>query len=270
MRRDEESILSYVTNITGAARHVTLIDPDKQPPQVAADRACVAIESGSAMIFVGGSTDTPDEIVHATCVAIQEGLELRAFAASQSPDGDEEKWKVPVVLFPGGSHARSPAADAITFMMLMNSTDRRFLVGEQVRGAPYIDKFGIDALPTGYVVCHPGGKVGEVGSADLIMPDNVDLVKAYSLTAAMYGFKLLYLEAGSGANKQVNPQLIESASTTEGLTIIVGGGIRTPEQAKSAADAGADWIVTGTLTEDATDLTDLAQKISSICTALNN
>ena len=82
--------------------------------------------------------------------------------------------------------------------------------------------------------------------------------------------KLLYLEAGSGADKQVNPQLIESAITTEGLTIIVGGGIRTPEQAKTAADAGADWIVTGTLTEDATDLTDLAQKISSICTALNN
>ncbi|MCH2649423.1 MAG: hypothetical protein MKZ57_06355, partial [Candidatus Poseidoniaceae archaeon] len=96
MRRDEESILSYVTNNKGAARHVTLSDPDKQRPQVAADRACVAIESGSAMILVGGSTDTPDEIVHATCVAIQEGLELRAFAASQSPDGDDEKWKVPV------------------------------------------------------------------------------------------------------------------------------------------------------------------------------
>ena len=269
MRRDDETILSYVTNTRGITRHVTLIDPDKQAPQTAADRACVAIEAGSSMIFVGGSTDTPDEIVHATCVAIQEGLELRAFAASQSPDGDEEKWKVPVVLFPGGSHALSPAADAITFMMLMNSTDRRFLVGEQVRGAPYIDKFGIDALPTGYVVCHPGGKVGEVGSADLVMPEDTELVKAYSLTAVMYGFKLLYLEAGSGANKQVSPDLIKSARTTEGLTMIVGGGIRTPEQAKVAADAGADWIVTGTLTEDATDLTDLAQKITAITSVLS-
>ena len=268
MRRDDESILAYVTNTKGVTRHVTLIDPDKQSPQIAADRACVAIESGSSMIFVGGSTDTPDEIVHATCVAIQEGLELRAFAASQSPDGDEDRWKVPVVLFPGGSHALSPAADAITFMMLMNSTDRRFLVGEQVRGAPYIDKFDIDALPTGYIVCHPGGKVGEVGSADLIMEDDIDLVKAYSLTAAMYGFKILYLEAGSGADKQVSPDLIKSAKTTEGLTMIVGGGIRTPEQAKIAADAGADWIVTGTLTEDAADLTDLANKISAITTVL--
>ena len=175
-----------------------------------------------------------------------------------------------MVLFPGGSHALSPAADAITFMMLMNSTDRRFLVGEQLRGAPYLDKFGVDALPTGYLVCHPGGKVGEVGSADLLMPDDVDLVKAYSLTAAMYGFKLLYLEAGSGADKQVNPELIKSARTTDGLTIIVGGGIRTPEQAKLAAESGADWVVTGTLTEDATDLNDLKSKIAAICSALSD
>ena len=270
MRRDDVTTLSYVTDTKGRVRHVTLIDPDKQSPQVASDRACVAVEAGTSMIFVGGSTDTPDEIVHATCVAIQEGLELRAFAASQSPDGDELRWQVPVVLFPGGSHALSPAADAITFMMLMNSTDRRFLVGEQLRGAPYLDKFGVDALPTGYLVCHPGGKVGEVGSADLLMPDDVDLVKAYSLTAAMYGFKLLYLEAGSGANKQVNPELIKSARTTDGLTIIVGGGIRTPEQAKLAAESGADWVVTGTLTEDATDLNDLKSKIAAICSALSD
>ena len=270
MRRDDVTTLSYVTDTKGRVRHVTLIDPDKQSPQIASDRACVAVEAGTSMIFVGGSTDTPDEIVHATCVAIQEGLELRAFAASQSPDGDELRWQVPVVLFPGGSHALSPAADAITFMMLMNSTDRRFLVGEQLRGAPYLDKFGVDALPTGYLVCHPGGKVGEVGSADLLMPDDVDLVKAYSLTAAMYGFKLLYLEAGSGADKQVNPELIKSARTTDGLTIIVGGGIRTPEQAKLAAESGADWVVTGTLTEDATDLNDLKSKIAAICSALND
>ena len=270
MRRDEGSVLSYITDTKGRVRHVTLIDPDKQSPQTASDRACVAVEAGTSMIFVGGSTDTPDEIVHATCVAIQEGLELRAFAASQSPDGDELKWQIPVVLFPGGSHALSPAADAITFMMLMNSTDRRFLVGEQLRGAPYLDKFGVDALPTGYLVCHPGGKVGEVGSADLLMPNDVKLVKAYSLTAAMFGFKLLYLEAGSGANNQVNPDLIKSARTTEGLTIIVGGGIRTAAQAKLAAESGADWVVTGTLTEDATDLNDLKNKISAICLALND
>ena len=37
MRRDDETILSYVTNTRGITRHVTLIDPDKKAPQTAAD-----------------------------------------------------------------------------------------------------------------------------------------------------------------------------------------------------------------------------------------
>jgi phosphoglycerol geranylgeranyltransferase len=175
-----------------------------------------------------------------------------------------------VVLFPGGAHALSPAADAITFMMLMNSTSRKFLVGEQLRGAPYLSKFGVEALPTGYLVCSPGGKVGEVGEAELIQPNDVDLVHAYGLTASMYGFKILYLEAGSGADKQVDQSLIQSAAKCEDLIILVGGGIRTPEQASIAANAGANWIVTGTLTEDAENLDDLRNKLSTIITALNS
>ena len=85
----------------------------------------------------------------------------------------------------------------------------------------------------------------------------------------MYGFKLLYLEAGSGASTQVNPELIERARTVEGLTLVIGGGIRTPEQAKLAADAGADWVVTGTLTEDAADLEELRTRISGVVQALS-
>tara|TARA_B100000767_G_scaffold255390_1_gene261520 strand:+ start:2168 stop:3028 length:861 start_codon:yes stop_codon:yes gene_type:complete len=270
MRRADATTLEYVTSNSQNTRHITLIDPAKQDSNTAANRAMVAVECGSSMIFVGGSTDTPDEVVHSTCQAIQEAFELRAFAASQDPESDESQWQIPVVLFPGGAHALSPAADAITFMMLMNSNTRRFLVGEQVRGAPYLEKFGVEALPTGYLVCAPGGRVGEVGEAELIQPDDVDLVNAYALTARMFGFKILYLEAGSGANSQVNPRLIESARTVDGLSLVVGGGIRTPEQAALAAQAGADWIVTGTLTEDASDLDELRQRISDIVSVLNN
>ena len=175
MLRDEETTLSYISKKKGKTRHITLIDPAKQDPETAANRAMVAVECGTEMIFVGGSTDTPDEIVHATCVAIQESLELRVFAASQDPNGNEDSWKIPVVLFPGGAHALSPAADAITFMMLMNSRSRKFLVDEQLRGAPYLKKFGVEPLPTGYLVCAPGGRVGEVGEADLIQSEETSI-----------------------------------------------------------------------------------------------
>ena len=138
MRRPNSTTLEYVTSKEHSTRHITLIDPAKQDPNTAANRAMVAVECGSSMVFVGGSTDTPDEVVHSTCKAIQEAFELRAFASSQDPDSDESEWHIPVVLFPGGAHALSPAADAITFMMLMNSKTRRFLIGEQIRGAPYL------------------------------------------------------------------------------------------------------------------------------------
>jgi phosphoglycerol geranylgeranyltransferase len=268
MRRDDMTTLQYVTAPSEHCRHITLIDPASQSPDVAAQRVMVAVDCGTSMIFVGGSTNTPDAIVHATCEAIQEALELRVFAASQNPECDEEDSKIPVVLFPGGAHALSPAADAITFMMLMNSTSRKFLVGEQVRGAPHLHKFAVEALPTGYVVCAPGGKVGEVGQAELIQEDDVELVNAYARCGQMFGFKLLYLEAGSGADTQVAPALIESAKQVEGLTLLVGGGIRTGAQAKIAAQAGADWIVTGTLTEDAADLAELRTRLSEVIDAL--
>lgn len=267
MNIGDRSVLSKVCQPTEGARHVTLIDPAKQDPETAAQRAMVAVECGSAMIFVGGSTDTPDTVVHATCVAIQEAFELRMFAASQDPEGDEGAWDVPVVLFPGGAHALSPAADAITFMMLMNSTKRAFLVGEQVRGAPYLHQFGVEALPTGYVVCAPGGRVGEVGAAELVQPDDLALVRAYALCAKMYGFSLLYLEAGSGAHAPVHPSLIQEAASVEGLTLVVGGGLRTPDSVRAAVDAGAQWIVTGTVTEDAASLEELRTRLTGLIAA---
>ena len=95
----------------------------------------------------------------------------------------------------------------------MNSTSRKFLVGEQVRGAPHLHNYAVEALPTGYVVCAPGGKVGEVGQAELIQEDDVELVNAYARCGQMFGFKLLYLEAGSGAKSQVSPALIACTSS---------------------------------------------------------
>ena len=96
-------------------------------------------------------------------------------------------------------------ADGVLFMMLMNSTDPKFIIGEQVIGAPFIAESGIEAIGTGYIVCEPGGAVGEVGSADLMKATVNERVRAYALAASMFGFKMLYLEAGSGATSPVPP-----------------------------------------------------------------
>ena len=259
---------SMLTGGASQTKHITLIDPDKQSPEIAAQRALIAVECGTSAIFVGGSTDTGSNIVDATCGAIQEALELAMFAASQHPDADEETWNIPVILFPGGAHAMSAKADGILFMMLMNSTSRRFLIEEQLSGAPYIAKAGLQTIPTGYIVCAPGGAVGEVGQANLIHSEDTDLVSAYCQTAEMYGFSTVYLEAGSGASSPVSMDLIKSARASMQCTLIIGGGIRTPEQMKAAAEAGADYIVTGTITEEYDDLQLLKERLQSLINAL--
>jgi phosphoglycerol geranylgeranyltransferase len=153
-------------------------------------------------------------------------------------------------------------------MMLMNSRSRQFLIEEQLIGAPLIDQFGIKSIPTGYIVCAPGGKVGEVGDADLIQSDDMNAISAYCKTAEMYGFSTIYLEAGSGASQPVHAELIRTAKSSSKCTLIIGGGIRTTEQLLSAANAGADYIVTGTITEEHDSLESLREQLHSLISVL--
>ena len=266
----ESQTLEHVCDNTKITRHAILIDPADQTPDVAAKRAMAAVAAGSRMVLVGGSSDTDMDNVHRTVVAIQEALELVTWASSQDSGLEEKNWKVPVVLFPQGAAALSPAADAITFMMLMNSKSPRYLIEEQVAGSLYIKKTGISPLPMGYIICEPGGKAGEVGKADLILSSETERIAAYATTAEYYGFKIIYLEAGSGAKTPVSPELIKAARKSCDLTIIVGGGIRDGETAKIASDAGADWVITGNLTESFDDANALQNVLMEFISTMNS
>ena len=266
----ESQTLEHVCDNTKITRHAILIDPADQTPDVAAKRAMAAVAAGSRMVLVGGSSDTDMDNVHRTVVAIQEALELVTWASSQDSGLEEKNWKVPVVLFPQGAAALSPAADAITFMMLMNSKSPRYLIEEQVAGSLYIKKAGISPLPMGYIICEPGGKAGEVGKADLILSSETERIAAYATTAEYYGFKIIYLEAGSGAKTPVSPELIKAARKSCDLTIIVGGGIRNGETAKIASDAGADWVITGNLTESFDDANALQNVLMEFISTMNS
>ena len=263
------TVSEYMCDRTSGTRHAIVIDPADQTPEVAANRALAAAHAGSSMILVGGSSDTDMDNVHATIVAIKEALELVTWAASQDSDIEGALEQIPVVLFPQGAAALSPAADAITFMMLMNSMDQRFLIGEQVKGAPFVKKAGIEPVPMGYLICEPGGKAGQVGQADLIGPEQTDRVRAYSMAAQFLGFRLFYLEAGSGAEYPVNPDLIKAARESCDLPIIVGGGIRNAQAARDASEAGADWIITGNITEEYDDASELQAVLSELITGIS-
>jgi phosphoglycerol geranylgeranyltransferase len=92
---------------------------------------------------------------------------------------------------------------------------------------------------------------------------------AYATTAEFYGFKIIYLEAGSGANMPVSPNLIKAARESCNLTIVVGGGIRDGETAKIASDCGADWVITGNLTESFDDADELQRVLNNFILKMN-
>ena len=241
-----------------APGHILVIDPDDQTPEMAAKRSIACVLAGTRCIFVGGSTAVDGTPVHDTVVAIQESLELCKWNATQDSEASEEDWNVPVLLFPAGARALSPAADGITFMTLMNSRNLQYVMGEQVLGGPIVQKMNIEPIPMGYIVFAPGGKVGEVGEVDLILPEEDDRCAAYVATADCFGFPLIYLEAGSGASSPVPKAMISTArKIAPNALIVVGGGMHNGELAKQSVRAGADWIVTGNLTEEYDDAAEL-------------
>jgi phosphoglycerol geranylgeranyltransferase len=106
----------------------------------------------------------------------------------------------------------------------------------------------------GYIVVEPGGAVGKVGEAELVPRDKPEVALGYALAAQYLGMKLIYLEAGSGADSHVPVEMISAVRDAIDVPLIVGGGIRTGEDAKAVKEAGADIIVTGTIVEQTADV----------------
>jgi phosphoglycerol geranylgeranyltransferase len=79
------------------------------------------------------------------------------------------------------------------------------------------------------------------------------------------GMRFVYLEAGSGAAENVPPEMVTMVRKHYEGTIIVGGGIKSPEIAGQIAKAGADIIVIGTMIEKEGDW---QEKFASIVEAI--
>ncbi len=212
--------------------HLTLVDPDKQKPTLAAGLAFQAMEAGTDGIMIGGSTAEDQSVVDRTVGAIK------------------DVCSIPTILFPGGTEGLTRRADAIFYISLLNSTDPYFITGAHAETAHLIRDLGIEVIPVGYLIVEPGMTVGRMGRAKLIPQDEPRLASSYAIVAEFFGMKMVYLEAGSGAERHVPPEMISETRASTSLPLIVGGGVRTVEDAKSVSGAGADIIVQGTAMEE--------------------
>jgi phosphoglycerol geranylgeranyltransferase len=204
-------------------------------------------ERGASAILVGGSS------------AIDQ-LELAKLVAEIKPI-----IKIPVILFPGNVTGVSPMADAILFSSLLNSENTYFITEAQALAALAVKKYAIEPLPTAYIIVGEGTAAWFVGRARGIPLHKPNLAVMYSLAAQYMGMRFVYLEAGSGAAENVPPEMVAMVREHYEGTIIVGGGIKSPEIAGQIAKAGADIIVIGTIIEREANW---QEKFSSIVKAI--
>lgn len=182
-------------------------------------------------IFVGGSTggDTTDFI--------------RRLKSSIS----NIQSSIPIILFPGNASQFSPKADAILYLSLLSGNNPEYLVGQQVKSARMIRESGINFVPTAYILIDGGVETStmKVTGTKPIKPSNLQTIIDTCIAAEMMGKKAIYLEAGSGAIHPVSVDIIQAVRKVTSCTLIVGGGIRTPEAMNAAYNAGADIVVIG-------------------------
>lgn len=222
--------------------HITLIDPEKVSSLQASQIAESSKFSGTSAIMIGGSTFVSQEHLDNVIKTIKEKVDL------------------PTILFPNNITGLSRYADALWFMSLLNSVDPYFIMGAQILGAPLIRKYGLEPISMGYVIMGEGGAAGVVGKAIPVPYNKPELAAAHALAGQYLGMHFIYLEGGSGAKVPIPPKLIRDIKELIEIPLVVGGGIRTKEQASAAAAAGADIIVTGNLIES----NDVKQKVAEI------
>ena len=213
------------------AIHLALIDPEEVPSDQMEPLAKILSEIGTRGVMVGGSTlastSQLDEVVRFL----------------------KGRLSLPLILFPNSSTGISRYADAIWFMSLLNSNNPLFITGHQAMGAPLVKKYGLEAIPLGYIIVGEGSTAAYIGQAHEIPPKRSEVAGIYALAAQYIGMRFVYLEAGSGAELPVPDEMIRYVSRMVDIPVIVGGGIRTPRDAERAVRAGASIIVTGTIGE---------------------
>ena len=201
---------------------------------------------GASAILIGGSSATDQLGMTEVVKSLKKSL------------------KIPIILFPGNVTGVVPGADAILFSSLLNSENPYFISQAQALGAPNILKFGLEALPTAYIVIGEGTSAWFVGAARAIPFDKANIASMYALSAQYLGMRFVYLEAGSGASSHVKPEMVKAVRKVFKGFLIVGGGIRNSQTAGELVKAGANALVVGTLAEKNGSLKILADIVKTI------
>jgi phosphoglycerol geranylgeranyltransferase len=212
----------------GKKLFAVLIDPDK----FSADILRIAEASKVDLLLVGGSLLTNGNF--ASCIRTI-----------------KNSTKIPVLIFPGNSLQISSEADAILLLSLISGRNPDLLIGKHVIAAPMLRKSGLEIIPTGYMLIDSGRQTTALymSATNPVPYDKDDIATCTAMAGEMLGLKMIYMDAGSGAEKTVSAAMIRAVRKELSVPLIIGGGINTPGKAIMACKAGADIVVVGNAIE---------------------
>jgi phosphoglycerol geranylgeranyltransferase len=225
-----------------------LIDPDKFDPKGLNLVISSAQESSVDFILVGGSLLTYDHL-------------------DETLQSIKDQADIPIILFPGSILQLNEKADAVLLLSLISGRNADLLIGKHVIAAPYLKNSSLEILPTGYMLIESGPMTTAQYISNTIPIPRLkdDIAICTAIAGEMLGLRLIYMDAGSGAEMPVSTSMISKVKENISIPLIIGGGIRTPEQASASCKAGADMIVVGNAIEkDYSCLKEIAHAIHSL------
>lgn len=213
-----------------------LLDPEKLELSTLPILVSKINQSPATHILVGGSSF--------------DGLHLDDIIISL-----KKNIQLPMLLFPGNPSQVSQEADGILFLQLLSGRNSDYLIEHQIDAVPLIEQTKLEVISTGYLLIESGSEtaVERVSKTKPLSRSNIEYIAQTAKAGEFIGNKLIYLEAGSGAQNAVSLEIIKNVSRRISVPLLVGGGIRSKQQIDSAFEAGADMVVIGTAFEN--DLT---------------
>jgi putative glycerol-1-phosphate prenyltransferase len=244
------NILEYIDTARKAHKKqlALLIDPDKIDEAQVLALVAKAKACSVDLFFVGSSLLLSDRFEQ--CIALI-----------------KSNSSIPVVIFPGSNLQVSAKADAILFLSLISGRNPDMLIGKHVIAAPHLKRSGLEVIPTGYMLIESGTPtaVSYMSNTTPIPHDKNDIAICTAMAGEMLGQRLIYMDAGSGAQNPISVHMIRSVRNSIGVPLIIGGGVRDAEKAAELCQAGADILVVGNVLEkDPSLLQSIADAVHSI------
>lgn len=233
------------------AAFVVLIDPDKLPEAELPAFAERCEGAGVDVLFIGGSL-------------------VYAGQLEQYVERLKASTRLPVVAFPGTLLQITPGFDAVLYLSVVSGRNPEHLIGQHVHAAPMIRRLGLEPIPTGYMLIESGRMTtAQYMSGSAPIPRHKpEIAAATGLAAEMMGMRLLFTDAGSGAEQPVSDEMIAAITQTCSIPLVVGGGLRTPQEVARKVAAGARFVVVGNAIERNGDAGYIAELAAAAHTAV--